>query len=98
MFLTRQLALEYAEDSIRVLTVSPGTIETPMLLKSIDQIGGDEDETRVQIAKSHPLGRIDQPNDIAKVVLFLARKNASFMTGENIYVDGGLMAKGAWEN
>ena len=47
-------------------------------------------------AESHPIGRIGQPEDIARVVLFLASDDASFMTGSWVNVDGGMMAKGAW--
>lgn len=94
--LTRQLALEYAEDNIRVLAVNPGTIDTPLVAESLDIIEGDEEELREEIATAHPMGRIGQPEDIAHAVLFLASGKASFMTGEYVCVDGGLMAKGAW--
>ena len=96
--LTRQLALEYAEDNIRVLAVNPGTIDTPLVQEALDYLGGDEAEMRKNMATSHPLGRIGKPEDIANIVLFLASNQASFMTGENICVDGGLMAKGAWDS
>lgn len=94
--LTRQLALEYAEDNIRVLAVNPGTIDTPLVAESLEIIEGDEEVLREEIATAHPMGRIGQPKDIAHVVLFLASGKASFMTGEYVCVDGGLMAKGAW--
>lgn len=94
--LTRQLALEYAEDNIRVLAVNPGTIDTPLVDEALEAIGGDTNGFREEMAAAHPVGRIGQPSDIAKVVLFLASKDASFMTGEFVCVDGGLMAKGAW--
>jgi NAD(P)-dependent dehydrogenase (short-subunit alcohol dehydrogenase family) len=90
--LTRQLALEYAKDNIRVLAVNPGTIETPLALAASTSI----EELRGEAARTHPLGRIGQPQDIANVVLFLASDKASFMTGEYVTVDGGMMAKGAW--
>ena len=96
--LTRQLALEYAEDNIRVLAVNPGTIDTPLVQEALDYLGGDEAGMRKNMATSHPLGRIGKPEDIANIVLFLASNQASFMTGENICVDGGLMAKGAWDS
>jgi NAD(P)-dependent dehydrogenase (short-subunit alcohol dehydrogenase family) len=90
--LTRQLALEYAKDNIRVLAVNPGTIETPLALAGSTSI----EELRRAAEATHPLGRIGQPQDIANVVLFLASDGASFMTGEYVNVDGGMMAKGAW--
>ena len=94
--LTRQLALEYAEHGIRVLAVNPGTIDTPMVDEALASIGGDEVAMREGMAAVHPMGRIGQPSEIAEVVLFLASDRASFMTGESVCVDGGMMAKGAW--
>ena len=91
--LTQQLALEYAEQNIRVLAVNPGTIETHLALESVDH---DREALRSAAADQHPIGRIGKPEDIAAVVLFLSSDAASFMTGEFINVDGGLMAKGAW--
>jgi NAD(P)-dependent dehydrogenase (short-subunit alcohol dehydrogenase family) len=94
--LTRQLALEYAKDNIRVLAVNPGTIDTPLVAEAAAAAGLNLDEQRTIWAQAHPLGRIGQPHDIANVVLFLASDQASFMTGEYVNVDGGMMAKGAW--
>ncbi|NJN82461.1 MAG: SDR family oxidoreductase [Caldilineaceae bacterium] len=91
--LTRQVALEYAENNIRVLAVNPGTIETPLVLIASND---DLEAARAEAARTHPLGRIGKPEDIANAVLFLASDRASFMTGEYVCVDGGLMAKGAW--
>jgi NAD(P)-dependent dehydrogenase (short-subunit alcohol dehydrogenase family) len=90
--LTRQLALEYAKDNIRVLAINPGTIETPLALAGSESV----EALRAAAVATHPLGRIGKPQDIANVVLFLASDEASFMTGEYINVDGGMMAKGAW--
>ncbi len=94
--LTRQLALDYAEDNIRVLAVNPGTIDTPLVDEALAAMGGDEQEIRKGMAEAHPMGRIGQPDEIAQVVLFLASDKASFMTGESVCVDGGIMAKGGW--
>jgi NAD(P)-dependent dehydrogenase (short-subunit alcohol dehydrogenase family) len=94
--LTRQLALEYAGDNIRVLAVNPGTIDTPLVDEALEALGANTPEAREGMAAVHPIGRIGQPADIAKVVLFLASDDASFMTGESVCVDGGVMAKGAW--
>jgi NAD(P)-dependent dehydrogenase (short-subunit alcohol dehydrogenase family) len=90
--LTRQLALEYAKDNIRVLAINPGTIETPLALEGSSSI----EELREVSARTHPIGRIGQPQEVANVVLFLASDKASFMTGAYINVDGGMLAKGAW--
>ncbi len=94
--LTRQMALDYADDNIRVLAVCPGTIDTEMVRASAAMEGGDVEATLRRYGRSHPLGRIGTGQDIANVVLFLASDKASFMTGEYVCVDGGYMALGAW--
>ncbi len=94
--LTRQMAVEYAEENIRVLAICPGTIDTEMVRASAAMEGGDVEETLKRYGKSHPIGRIGTGQDIANVVLFLASDKASFMTGEYVCVDGGYMALGAW--
>jgi len=94
--LTRQLALEYAKDNIRVLAVNPGTIETPLVAEAAEAMGETVDSLRARWGAAHPLNRIGQPEEIANVVLFLASDKASFMTGSYVNVDGGMLAKGAW--
>jgi len=95
--LTKQLSIEYAADNIRVLAVNPGTIETPMVQDSLKGMSAEEEAAaRKAIAAGHPLNRMGQPSEIANLVLFLASDKASFMTGDNINCDGGLMSKGAW--
>lgn len=93
--LTRQMALDYAADGIRVLTVCPGGVDTPMWRGS-SQANDEIQERLKRSGQRHPIGRIGQPQDIANVVVFLASNKASFMTGEYICVDGGMMAKGSW--
>ena len=94
--LTRQMALDYAEENIRVLAVCPGTIDTELVRTVARMEEGDPDQTIADWGKSHPIGRVGQGVDIANVVLFLASEKASFMTGEHVNVDGGFMALGAW--
>ncbi len=94
--LTRQLAVEYAAENIRVLAVNPGTIDTEMVRASARLEPDGLEAALIRYGKSHPLGRIGKPEDVANVVLFLASDKASFMTGENVSVDGGYMALGAW--
>ena len=95
--LTRQLALEYAADNIRVLAVNPGTVDTPMIRSELaDLDAGQAARALEAMARGHPLGRIGRPADIASLVLFLASEGAAFMTGACIDCDGGLMARGAW--
>ncbi len=93
--LTRQLALEYAADNIRVLAVCPGAMDTPMVRATFPK--GVPVKKQLEITgKLHPLGRIGQADDVANAVLFLASEKASFMTGSYVAVDGGLLALGAW--
>lgn len=94
--LTRQLAIDYARENIRVLAVCPGSIDTPLLRAAAAMQDGDVDRTVREWGRSHPIGRTGQPADIASVVVFLAGPGASFMTGEYVCVDGGYNALGAW--
>jgi NAD(P)-dependent dehydrogenase (short-subunit alcohol dehydrogenase family) len=94
--MTRQLALEYAEQGIRVLAVNPGTIDTNMPAEGSKGMNLSHEELLKVWGEVHPMKRVGKPEEIASVVLFLAGDGASFMTGEYICVDGGLMAKGAW--
>jgi NAD(P)-dependent dehydrogenase (short-subunit alcohol dehydrogenase family) len=95
--LTRNLALDYAEENIRVVAICPGSVDTPML-RATAALGSPDttDATLSEWGRKHPLGRIGRPEEIAEVVLFLASDKASFITGEYVCVDGGLMAKGQW--
>ncbi|MFT4091476.1 MAG: SDR family NAD(P)-dependent oxidoreductase [Asticcacaulis sp.] len=92
--LTRQLALEYAEDNIRVVAIAPGTFDTPLLQ---DVAAGIDDKTYMErLRKAYPMKRFGRPEELARVVAFLASDDASFMTGECVTVDGGIMAQGGW--
>jgi NAD(P)-dependent dehydrogenase (short-subunit alcohol dehydrogenase family) len=95
--LTRNLALDYAEDNIRAVAICPGSVDTPMLRATAALTAPDNPEgTLSEWGRRHPLGRIARPDEIAEVVVFLASDKASFITGEYVCVDGGLMAKGQW--
>jgi NAD(P)-dependent dehydrogenase (short-subunit alcohol dehydrogenase family) len=94
--LTRQMALDYAREHIRVLAVCPGSIDTEMVRAAARLEPDGVDAALKRFGKSHPLGRIGTGQDIANVVMFLASDQASFMTGEYVCVDGGYMAMGAW--
>ena len=90
--LTRQLAVEYGPHNIRVNAVSPGTIATPLVQRILKERGTTEQEA----GQSNCVQRIGRPEEVARVVCFLASQEASFMTGENVTVDGGVMAIGNW--
>jgi NAD(P)-dependent dehydrogenase (short-subunit alcohol dehydrogenase family) len=85
--LTRSAALECAESGIRVNSVSPGFIETPLLVKRND------DAARARLGASHPVSRLGLPDEVANVVLWLLCGSASFITGADYAVDGGFLAK-----
>lgn len=94
--LTRNMAMDYARRGIRVVAICPGTMDSEMVRTSARAVGGDIEENLRRFGKVHPIGRLGQPDDIANAVLFLASPRASFITGEYLCVDGGLMALGAW--
>ena len=81
--LTRQVARDYAADGIRVNAVSPGFVDTPMLQE-------DTHRGTVEFAERQtPMRRVGTPAEIAEAVVFLAGDAASFVTGQNLVVDGG---------
>ncbi len=94
--LTRQMALDYAAEGIRVLAVCPGSIDTDMVRTAAALEPDGLDAALARFGRSHPIGRIGTGQDIANLVLFLASDKASFMTGEYVCIDGGYMALGAW--
>lgn len=90
--LTRQIASEYAKHNVRVNSIAPGTIETPMNTKIFSEV----DDPQVLIDswnRMHPIGRFGQPEEIAEIVLFLASDASSFITGQCIVADGGMTIK-----
>ncbi len=94
--LTRQLAIEYAAEHIRVIAICPGTIDTEMVRTAAARAPDGVDAALARMGQQHPIGRIGTAQDIAHVVTFLASERAAFITGEYVCVDGGLMALGAW--
>jgi NAD(P)-dependent dehydrogenase (short-subunit alcohol dehydrogenase family) len=88
--LTRAMALEFAPQGIRVNAVLPGAVETAMLTAGLAR----SHATLESLARRHPLGRVGQPADIAEAIFFLADPSrASFITGQNLVVDGGATAR-----
>jgi meso-butanediol dehydrogenase/(S,S)-butanediol dehydrogenase/diacetyl reductase len=92
--LTRALALDHAADNVRVNSISPGSIRTPMLARSAANFapGVPIEEVFGRWGKAHPLGRIGTPEEVAELVAFLASDRAAFCTGGDYLVDGGLLA------
>jgi meso-butanediol dehydrogenase/(S,S)-butanediol dehydrogenase/diacetyl reductase len=86
-----QWGVEYARQGIRVVSVSPGAIYTPLVQASLEAQGGE-----AELANRHPLGRIGEPREVAAAVLWLASGEASFVTATDLQVDGGLGAFGAF--
>ena len=87
--LTKSTAIQYAGEGIRVNSVHPGVIETPMTTPNLLAT----ETRRERSAARHPLGRVGQPEDVAYGVLFLASEESSFMTGSELVIDGGLTAQ-----
>ncbi len=90
--LTKAAALEWAPLGIRVNSIHPGFIETPMLAESLRD-RPDANEMREMLILAHPLGRLGVPAEIADAILFLASDESRFMTGAELVVDGGYLAR-----
>jgi len=92
MAAARALAVEVGDRGIRVNSVSPGTIQTPMLERALTGMNpGAADDFRERVRGANALGRIGEPREVADVVVFLCSPQASYITGEDIVVDGGYL-------
>jgi len=85
--LTKAAALDYSKSNIRINSIGPGYIDTPLLTKTLDQ------ETIRMLASLHPIGRLGTAEEIAELVLWLSSPKASFVTGSYYTVDGGYTAQ-----
>ena len=90
---TKSIAIEYGRENIRANAIAPGTIETPL----VDNLAGtSEDEAGKTFRDNQkwvtPLGRLGKPEEVGKLVAFLASDDSSFITGETVRIDGGVMA------
>ena len=92
LMLTKAAAVEWAPAAIRVNSVHPGYIETPMV-SGILIASENGNEMRDLLISRHPLGRLGRPREIADAVVFLISDEASFMTGAEMVVDGGYTAQ-----
>ncbi len=91
--LTKNAALEFGKQGIRVNSVCPGGIDTRMLDSLADQATGGAQSSRDMMAPLHPIGRIGRPEEVAELIVWLCSPRASFVTGANVPVDGGYVAQ-----
>jgi NAD(P)-dependent dehydrogenase (short-subunit alcohol dehydrogenase family) len=84
--LTKNAAISYARENIRVNSVHPGIIRTPL-------VEAQSDEMNAGIIAATPMGRMGTPREVANVCLFLASDDSSFVTGSELIVDGGYLAQ-----
>lgn len=95
--LTRAMAIEFASDNIRVNAILPGAVDTPMLRAGLDRghlDGGTLVDRLENLAQKTVIGRVGQPEEIARAIFFLADSTqSSFMTGQAMIVDGGATAR-----
>ncbi|CDR17764.1 SDR family NAD(P)-dependent oxidoreductase [Streptomyces iranensis] len=90
--LCRSMATRYGPENIRVNTICPGDVETPMVAEFF-AFQDDPEAARAQITERYPLRRFAVPRDVANAALFLASDESGCITGTDILVDGGLLAR-----
>ena len=90
--MTKNDALTYAPDNIRVNSIYPGFIWTPMVEKFAGE-QGDIVEMRKQLDALHPIGHVGEPDDIGSGIVYLASEEAKFITGSELVIDGGYTAR-----
>jgi NAD(P)-dependent dehydrogenase (short-subunit alcohol dehydrogenase family) len=86
--MTKTAAVEYAKSGIRVNSLCPGAVKTPMLARALEREPGRDKKLKA----AHPMGRIAEPAEVASAALWLCSEQASFVTGHQLAVDGGLTA------
>jgi NAD(P)-dependent dehydrogenase (short-subunit alcohol dehydrogenase family) len=89
--ITRQLAVEHAADGVRVNAIAPGAVDTSFVDKALGT--GPDPQRQEEIAAAHPLGRMASAEEIARIMVFLASPQSSFMTGAVVMADGGFTAQ-----
>ena len=91
--MTKTDALLYAGDRIRVNSIHPGYIWTPLVEKLAAESGDSIEDFRSDLAARHPVGRVGEPDDVAYGALYLASDEAKFVTGSELVIDGGYTAR-----
>jgi NAD(P)-dependent dehydrogenase (short-subunit alcohol dehydrogenase family) len=93
--LVRAMALDHAPRQIRVNSVCPGSVDTPMLREAAERFKGEAttEETVIAWGKMHPMGRCGRAEEVAELVAFLASDRAGFITGADLKIDGGLLSR-----
>lgn len=87
--LTRAIAVDYVADGIRCNAICPGTVETPWVDRMVATYPDPEATRRTMVARQ-PMGRLGQPDEIARAAVYLASEDAAFVTGTSFVIDGGL--------
>ncbi|MGI5247406.1 SDR family oxidoreductase [Dactylosporangium sp. CA-139066] len=87
--LTATLAIELGPFDITVNAVAPGYIATPMTAATAERVGSTAEEHQAQVAERTPLRRVGRPEEVAAVIAFLASDEASYVSGQTLYVNGG---------
>jgi NAD(P)-dependent dehydrogenase (short-subunit alcohol dehydrogenase family) len=90
--MTRSLAIDFARDGIRVNCVCPGWVDTGFNNPQFEHDNLTEAQIEEQIQRTVPMGRQGLPEEMASVVSFLASEDASYITGQTLLVDGGLLS------
>jgi meso-butanediol dehydrogenase / (S,S)-butanediol dehydrogenase / diacetyl reductase len=89
--LTRSMAVRYGKHGVRVVAIAPGTIRSPLWQERVDK----EPAIFERLVRWYPLGRVGEPEDVANAAAFLASDDASWISGDVLRVDGGLLAGNA---
>ena len=96
--LSKSVALEMAQDRVRVNCICPGFIATPLALNTVGKPESDMEARKPWMVRAQPIERPGEPSDIAEMALFLASDRSSFVTGQAFVVDGGFAAGRPWRD